>query len=52
MADRFWAKLPLDTLKTIQRIAKDKDKGLRPFFADPREMIALRNYVSEQELSK
>lgn len=37
------ARLSDKTIRTIHRIAKAKNKGLRPFFADPHAMIELRN---------
>jgi len=34
------------------RIAKDKRKGLRPFFANPHDMIALRKEVEFRGLNQ
>lgn len=39
---RFWAELPRAKLLIVYGIAKDKKKGLAPFFRDPHEMILLR----------
>lgn len=30
------------TIRTLYRIAKNSTKGARPFFVDPRAMVALR----------
>lgn len=35
-------------LQALHRIAKDKEKGLRPFFTDARNMIALRKAVEKK----
>lgn len=40
----MWRNLPTEKLRVILRVAKDPKKGLRPFFADPHEMIALREH--------
>lgn len=35
-------------LVALHRIAKDPHKGLRPFFVDPRNMIALRRAMEDK----
>lgn len=39
---RLLTRVPDDQIERIYAAAKDRKKGLRPFFADPRAMIALR----------
>lgn len=36
-------------LRALHRIAKHKERGLRPFFANPRNMICLREMASCKE---
>ena len=43
-------KLKGATLRTLHRIAKHPTKGVRPFFTDPRAMIALRR-AAERSLT-
>ena len=45
------ARLPTATLRTLYRIAKHPTKGARPFFKDPKAMIALRAEVEKHEVS-
>lgn len=35
-----------DRLRALYRIAKDRKRGLLPFFRNPHAMIALRNRVA------
>lgn len=39
----------LAQLEILHRNAKLPHKGLRPFFADPRAMIALRNEIKRRK---
>lgn len=43
------AALSADTLLVLYQIAKHPTKGARPFFADPRMMIALREEIARRE---
>ena len=44
------ARLPTATLRALYCIAKHPTKGARPFFADPRAMIALRQELQRRDL--
>lgn len=41
-------RMPTRTLETLMRRAKDPKGGLRPFFAHPRAMIALRGELARR----
>ena len=43
------ARLSTATLRALYRIAKHPTKGARPFFRDPRAMIALRDELRRRE---
>ena len=43
------ARLPTRRLRALYRITKHQTKGARPFFADPRAMIALRQELIRRE---
>ena len=43
------ARLKPATLRAHYRIAKHPTKGVRPFFADPKCMIALRQEVESRD---
>ena len=43
------ARLKPATLRALYRIAKHPTKGVRPFFADPRRMIALRQEMENRD---
>ena len=43
------ARLKPATLRALYRIAKHPTKGVRPFFADPRAMIELRQELTRRE---
>lgn len=43
------ARLPTATLRALYRIAKHPTKGVRPFFADPKAMIELRQELTRRE---
>lgn len=42
------ASMPTEHLRMLHRIAKAPDKGLRPFFADARNMIDLRDELTRR----
>ena len=42
------ARLKPATLRALYRIAKHPTRGARPFFADPKRMIALRQEVERR----
>jgi hypothetical protein len=50
MHPAFYALKP-ETLRVLYRIAKHPTKGVRPFFKDPRAMIALREEIARREVS-
>lgn len=43
------SRLSLQALRTLYRIAKHPTKGARPFFADPKAMIELRQEIDSRE---
>ena len=44
------ARLTTRRLRALYRIAKHPTRGARPFFADPRAMIALRQELQRRDL--
>lgn len=42
------ASMPTEHLRMLHRIAKSNERGLRPFFADPRNMIDLRTELDRR----
>lgn len=43
-----FASWPTHLLRALYRVAKDKAKGVYPFFRDPHVMIALRQEVEKR----
>lgn len=50
MAREAFARMSTQTLTALYRIAKDRRKGVRVFFRDPRTMIALREELNTRTI--